>query len=816
VGCVHPAGNVGASCGAPASCSGGEETLATACNGAATACPANVVDDCTPYACGATACLKACTKDADCSQGNYCAVGGKCTPKANPGVLCTSNNQCLSSFCADGVCCNDDCTGQCEACNLPNKAGTCSPVAGKPVTPRAACAGNGTGCDGACDGVQRTACVVPTQSKQCRAASCAGGVATLPEFCDGSGACPTERTQECTPGICGVSQCTGCSTNATCPAGNFCRGGVCKPLADAGTACSIDAECTSGHCVDGVCCDADCTGQCEACNQKDHVGECTPIAAGNLPAQGRPGCSGAGTKCGGTCDGKTTRSCVYPGPGVGCQNAKCENGIATLVAFCDGGGHCPAVSQQNCPAGYECANDLCIGGPNACVSDGECNRDQFCSGGVCIARKAAGTECNTSAECGSSICVDGLCCTQPCTGQCEACNVANNEGSCIPVVGSPVGSRQACASDGTICGGVCDGTIGDRCTYKGAGTSCRPGACKAGLADLPAFCQGNGACAPRQQQSCDPLACDAPGVQCAGPCKTNADCTTNQFCAAGICVAKQANGATCGSPSHCASNHCVDGLCCNTACDGQCASCDQVDHLGTCVAVGGAPRAGRPSCEGGGACGGFCDSKSADACALPGLDAVCGEAFCANAVATRAPTCNGAATCIVPPAASCDPYKCDDDGVACRSSCRDNTDCTTGLVCEMEGGGCVQPTSDGGGVPRPDASTGGAPGSDAGVGVAGTGGSGGSGASTGGAAGTGGSGAGTGGMTSSVDGGIAPDRDAGPDRRADAGKADGRDSGGCGCRLGRSGVTGSRALTALSLVSLLALRRRRRNRRTFR
>jgi hypothetical protein len=57
--------------------------------------------------------------------------------KGTPGVACTSNNQCLSTFCVDGVCCNDDCTGQCEACNLAGKAGTCLPVKGKPVTPRA-------------------------------------------------------------------------------------------------------------------------------------------------------------------------------------------------------------------------------------------------------------------------------------------------------------------------------------------------------------------------------------------------------------------------------------------------------------------------------------------------------------------------------------------------------------------------------------------------------------------------------------------------------------------------------------------------------
>src|SRR5204863_4690056 len=126
-----------------------------------------------------------------------------------------------------------------------------------------------------------------------------------------------------------------------------------------------------------------------------------------------------------------------------------------------------------------------------------------------------------SAECESGVCVDGVCCVEPCTGQCEACNAQGTEGTCSPILGAPRGSRQGCASDGTICGGGCDGIAADRCTYKGLGTACRPGACKSGLTDVAAFCQGNGSCAPHQQQSCDPVGCDTAGAQCAGPCKVS-------------------------------------------------------------------------------------------------------------------------------------------------------------------------------------------------------------------------------------------------------------------------------------------------------
>ena len=42
--------------------------------------------------------------------------------------------------------------------------------------------------------------------------------------------------------------------------------------------CSADIECGSGHCFDGLCCEASC-GACEACNTPKTPGHCAPIAA---------------------------------------------------------------------------------------------------------------------------------------------------------------------------------------------------------------------------------------------------------------------------------------------------------------------------------------------------------------------------------------------------------------------------------------------------------------------------------------------------------------------------------------------------------
>ena len=46
-----------------------------------------------------------------------------------------------------------------------------------------------------------------------------------------------------------------------------------------GSACAFPSECASGHCVDDLCCDTGCEGECQQCDATDHEGECTPVAA---------------------------------------------------------------------------------------------------------------------------------------------------------------------------------------------------------------------------------------------------------------------------------------------------------------------------------------------------------------------------------------------------------------------------------------------------------------------------------------------------------------------------------------------------------
>ena len=122
-----------------------------------------------------TACATTCSTDADCSDSGWCDTSGggqggsggtggaggaggqggsgnagECAPKKIPGTPCGGNNECQSpGLCVDGVCCDQLCEGQCEACNQVGKLGSCERVGddnnpADPVAPRPACEGAGT------------------------------------------------------------------------------------------------------------------------------------------------------------------------------------------------------------------------------------------------------------------------------------------------------------------------------------------------------------------------------------------------------------------------------------------------------------------------------------------------------------------------------------------------------------------------------------------------------------------------------------------------------------------------------------------------
>lgn len=145
---------------------------------------------------------------------------------------------------------------------------------------------------------------------------------------------------------------------------------------------------------------------------------------------------------------------------------------------------------------------------------------------------------------------------------------------------------------------------------------------------------------------------------------------------------------TCTVAIDCASGFCVDGVCCDSACDGNCEACDVTGSVGTCTAVSGAPHGGRPACDSGGSdvCRAqSCDGKERKTCSYAPTSVACGAATCVAGTATATAMCDGLGACSTPVTQSCHPYVCDGD--KCRTTCTAQSDCATGYVCRT--GKCV-------------------------------------------------------------------------------------------------------------------------------
>jgi uncharacterized repeat protein (TIGR03803 family) len=145
----------------------------------------------------------------------------------------------------------------------------------------------------------------------------------------------------------------------------------------AGAACGGTETCAVGSCVDGVCCDRACDGQCESCAVPGHVGTCTLVTGAAAP--GRAACASDGSACSGACDGRGA-ACVYPGAETACRAASCANGVATEAASCSGVGTCPAVSDRTCIP-YACGGSTC---ETTCAGDADCASGHVCRGQACV------------------------------------------------------------------------------------------------------------------------------------------------------------------------------------------------------------------------------------------------------------------------------------------------------------------------------------------------------------------------------------------------------------------------------------------------
>ncbi|HET6150304.1 MAG TPA: hypothetical protein VFH68_22380 [Polyangia bacterium] len=536
------------------------------------------------------------------------------------GASCGADNQCASNHCVDGLCCNTACTGSCQQCDTTAMPGYCVAIAAGQPAPakRASCSKDDVSTckqTGFCDG--HGACQLYANGQLCKAATCDPTANTLTESrCDGMGACVPGTALSCAPFRCksGDTACARtCTTTADCD-GQPCLTNSCGKL-KGGAACNTDADCLLGFCVDGVCCDSRCGGQCQACNLSGTVGTCSSVKSGQ-PVGGRASCTGTGT-CGGSCGGQST--CVYPATQVNCRPMSCDVSTLTSPANCNGTGACPTLVTSACPNHLRCQANAttCL---SQCTTNADCVPGFFCSGTTCTATKTNGSVCATGTECTSGFCTDGVCCNVQCNGTCTTCgtgtctqvkgaddndtctgaNTCSSVATCLKKQGQPcsvttdcaVGvcadgvccnttctgqcescsngvtrgvcgavttPRTPCAGAGTTCLGHCDGTTRATCVYPGSTTSCGPANCSGQIGMLERFCAAGGVCPAATMVPCGGFGCN--GTACAS------SCASGQGLCGGACVDVQS------SPTHCGAGCAICGGTMPKCAAGTCVQC---------------------------------------------------------------------------------------------------------------------------------------------------------------------------------------------------------------------------------------------------
>jgi len=459
------------------------------------------------------------------------------------GAGCTAATaaNCASGNCVDGVCCTQtaaQCNGTCKSCNTAGSPGDCANVpAGLPDD---TCAS-----DQACDANQQ--CKKPLGQQcgvfgECATGHCADGVC-----------CDTDCNDKCK--VCNLASKRGtCSfvpsgdeDAPTCVSddlqGRSCDGaGNCANIPKAnGKSCTASAQCQSGFCIDGVCCNQACAQTCYQCDRTGNVGTCAATLIGQLDHSATTPCDSAGQSCNGS------GSCVtgkLPNGSTCTANTDCTSNYCVDKICCSS--TCTTACQAcnvagslgscvNVPAGSQDTNAT-----TPCNMAGQyCDAAGTCQTGL----KPNGTTCGAASECGSNFCVDGVCCVNACAGLCSTCN-GGNPGTCEGVrAGTPdsacstgmycgdnrmcvMGKKTngaACAGDsecassycvdGTCCESVCQGTCRScanstgTCGFAKLGTDTRL-QCKGELG-CGGTCNGQGACSWAPQGK----TCRSPGCQ---------------------------------------------------------------------------------------------------------------------------------------------------------------------------------------------------------------------------------------------------------------------------------------------------------------
>ncbi len=287
ISCVFPAG-AGESCTGSGQGTCGSTSLkcenGICCDANAGTCCDDSADCSGNLACSTTTsvCHSTCNDgdSARCADAanNVCSSNACVPSQVGAGDPCTNPSDCISGYCADGVCCQTACDGPCENCN--QTTGVCD------VMPADDTACGDIDCDfldTTCRNYQDLSaarCATVGNCKTSILSDCAGfidaadtvecrgaaGVCDAIEYCDGAGSCPTADLKQDTDYICRgsvdgyavcdpIETCNG--TSNTCPTDVLGNSGV-KCEFDSCLRCNSTGYCNQGcgggqQCICGFC-----------------------------------------------------------------------------------------------------------------------------------------------------------------------------------------------------------------------------------------------------------------------------------------------------------------------------------------------------------------------------------------------------------------------------------------------------------------------------------------------------------------------------------------------------------------------------------
>ncbi len=723
-------------------CAAGYILLPGSCDGAG-GCVSQGFNDCGGEACaGEARCGQGCAEEGDCRDG-YACVRGVCTPARSDcaeDAGCIEGDPCTVDVCdRHGVCahlpradcgpeadtdgdgirngedgCAEHFDPEAEDADSDGTPDACDPCVATAET-ETLCDGVDEDCDGLtdedfdvgrpcgeapdpckrfevrCTGTAESACRPASPAPPgtvCEPASCEGAVETSAGLCDAEGRCLPGRIRSCHPFDCsGAERCaTGCAEDAQCFDGFYCMGGACTPKASLGERCLRDGACERGICADGVCCAEACEESCRSCALPGFVGQCAAVTGAEDPDS----CAGD-RRCdaGGECRAELGARCRA---GAECETGYCADGLCCVEACEDS---CRSCAEPGLPG-------LCVDVRLAVDADTCTGRFGCDSVGRC--RLVLGQACVADEDCIAGYCVNGVCCQQRCEGLCVQCDRPGSRGSCVPRTAGtdPEGCRGTAACDGA---GRCRLVAGAACDADG---ECMSGFCADGICcDRPCAALCRSCVEPASLGICKALTDVEQPALCAGDHVCDPD---------GRCVRRR--GQPCFDASECATGHCVDGFCCDRACDGPCEACGVGGSEGTCtVRADGSDPEGDCSachvCDGQGACrpasarsdpkedcepeegcglDGSCDGLGG--CRRRGEETICGTQRCDGRAFVGAAVCDGGGSCVEPPPETCPgALLCDGAGSACRAVCTGDEACAEGHFCA--GARCLPRREDG-------------------------------------------------------------------------------------------------------------------------